>query len=381
MASFNVLSFNIDTNITRTEDGFATKSHANWRIAKRIPEIIKVVRTINPDIIHFQEGRIVKDVNSVEPLVHEFEDDYHIVTKPYNPTEKAFIYISCFRKTRFDLGVQKPFSFYLTDIPLVCQTDEQMKEYSKATVEEMPELKKKWIQKNGFEEFEKSFLCVVLQERDTQNKLMSINAHLGISEKHRLFASQKINEIFEMTRIFVGPNVIMTGDFNTFPDWKGPEQLEKIIPKDLSKKIRYIKDWENNNTHPVPMKQQTTFHFFPYDYGVSEKLEHVKTEMSDIYQSVKAEDTNKTKEKINNLFKSCCNDQSDYPLGGQLDHIFYAGVKPTLDYATLVPAWTTGTRRVPFESDALKEVILEELEKDHPALASDHQPLFGIFTF
>lgn len=390
MPQLSILSFNIDTNISRTEDGFATASHPNWTVSKRMPHIIRVVRSTSPDIIQFQEGRMVDlsngRIDSVTPLVNEFKEDYHVLTASYNPTNKSFVYVSCFSKKKFNL--LNSGSYYLTETPLECKTHEQMKEYEGKTDDELVVLKKKWTQINGFEEFEKSVLWAELECVETKSRIISVNAHLGIGDKHRLYASEKLNKLFaflsERTQ-----NIVMTGDFNTFPDWKGPEQLEIIKSPDLSKKIRYIPDYrsllnyDSNSIQELAkeMVHQSTFHFYPYDYGVNEKLDFVKTEMAGIYESVKANNVEETRNKINFLFKKCCDDGSTYPLGGQLDHIFYNKLNPVYDHAFLVPSWCGDIKSVPFESDALKQVICENLDLNAPVLASDHQPLLGLFEY
>ncbi|AYV75256.1 MAG: hypothetical protein Terrestrivirus1_130 [Terrestrivirus sp.] len=380
----SVLSFNIDTNISRTEDGFATASHPNWRVSKRMPNIIRVVRSINPDIVQFQEGRTVilsnGQIDSVTPLVNEFKEDYHVITASYNPTSRSFVYISCFSKKKFKLLSHS--SYYLTETPLECKTPEQMKEYEGKSDEELISLKKKWTQLNGFEEFEKSVLWAELECLETGSHIISVNAHLGIGDKHRLYASEKINKLVS----YLGertPNIVMTGDFNTFPDWKGPEQLEIIKSSDLSSKIRYIPDYRNcvNYDDAKEMVHQSTFHFYPYDYGVNEKLDFVRTEMAQIQACVRENNIEETKNKINSVFKKCCNDDSSYPLGGQLDHIFYNNLKPVYDYAFLVPSWNNDIKSVPFESSPLKQIICDNLDQNSPVFASDHQPLLGLFEY
>jgi len=385
MSKFSILSYNIDTNISRTEDGFATKSHHQWTVAKRIPHIIKVIRSINPDIIQFQEGRIVGNIDSVTPLIKEFETDYHIITKSYNPTSKSFIFISCFAKSKFNIITHD--SYYITETPFETKTPIQTQEYEKIkTIDELIALKKKWTNINGYEEHEKSFLWVEVECVKTKKSIVAINAHLGVGDAHRLYASDKINDIFTyLTEI--SNCVVMTGDFNTFPDWKGPEQLEKINIPDLSKKLLHIPDYrkELNYDLALSMKHNSTFHFYPYDYGVHEQRNFIKNNMAEIKDCVKHDDIKGARNKINSLFEKCCNDdyfsESVYPLGGHLDHIFFSnGLKPIYDNAFVIPAWCGDIASVPFDSDNLKTHIIKHLGIG-PILASDHQPLLGLFEY
>ena len=104
---FKLLSFNIDTNILRTEEGYARDSYPEWRVGRRMPKlqsaIVRIVDKYKPDVIHIQEARdfVTKfgdHVNSVDPLVDTLRAlDYHVSTIRYNPSDRAFSYITAIR--------------------------------------------------------------------------------------------------------------------------------------------------------------------------------------------------------------------------------------------------------------------------------------------
>lgn len=98
--TLKVLSFNIDTNIGITEEGYARDSNPEWRVNARMPKILqslgKIIQEDSPDVIQLQEGRkfITKfgdQVDSITPLVQFLsEQGYQVSTKPLAPSERAF---------------------------------------------------------------------------------------------------------------------------------------------------------------------------------------------------------------------------------------------------------------------------------------------------
>ena len=121
----DVLTFNIDTNIGRTEEGYARDSFPEWRVNNRIPLILKwlekIIKERRPDVIHLQEGRnfITKFgdvVDSVWPIFDFLrENKYEVTTKSYNPSDKSFVYITAVSSDNYQIVDKK--AVYLTKTP------------------------------------------------------------------------------------------------------------------------------------------------------------------------------------------------------------------------------------------------------------------------
>ena len=238
----SILSYNIDTNLGRLEDGLFKTIFPNHRIMNRINEIINFVKIKNPDIIHFQEGRQVSELNldSISPLVNAFSDSYEVIVNKYNPSSKSFSYISCFKKSKYkiiDHGL-----FYLTDTPEKSNAYIQEQEYKVCLKEKMKELSNKWRKINGFEEFERSVAWHIIEDILEKKLLVTVNCHFGVSKEHRFYAPLILNKLIEdLPKKSGTQNIIATGDFNTFQDDGGLEQAKLVNLNDLPVE-KYQKD-------------------------------------------------------------------------------------------------------------------------------------------
>jgi len=107
LMEMNVLTFNIDTNIGRTEEGYARDSFPEWRVNNRIPLILKwlekIIKERRPEVIHLQEGRnfITKFGDHVDSvtLIKDFltRNYYTVSSRRYNPSDKALAILPQFR--------------------------------------------------------------------------------------------------------------------------------------------------------------------------------------------------------------------------------------------------------------------------------------------
>ena len=221
---FVVCSYNIDTNMVRTEEGFARDAHPEWRIKERMPHIIKTLKTVikrdNPDLIHIQEGRrcttkFGDEIDSVTPLMNFLKiEGYQAWEQPYNLTGGAvFSFITAIKGNYTKLGNE---FIYITETPSPADHSDHAARLSE-------------IKKHNFgDEYER---CVYITKfKDEKDALYySCNVHLALGLEHRKKASEIINEWAEkVKKENPKAHIIITGDFNTFSDWGGQEQLAII---------------------------------------------------------------------------------------------------------------------------------------------------------
>lgn len=286
-----------------------------------------------------------------------------------------------FRKSLFD--VIKNEIYYLTDTPHNSRTLEQMSEYEQASKDFMKDIVLKWKKINHGEEFERCVAYFILNNKNTNTKFVSINAHIGISHEGRFFASQKINDLITYIKTNESiDKIIMSGDFNSFPDDKGKEQIQQIQLKDLNLN-KYLPDYRTNSNFSSAMpfsNAPNTFHAYVYDFGCCTSIK-IKTAIDELF-NMKNTNQNPDPDKICNktleIF-SLCHDEKlfggTYPLGGQLDHILYNNIDAD---GIIVPLWKENVEACEFTSDAIfKSVIQEYIKTKGPLLMSDHQ---GILT-
>jgi exonuclease III len=373
--SIKFLSYNIDTNLGRLEDGKFKTIFPQHRIGNRIKYIIDFVKTMDPDIIHFQEGRMVEQiVDSITPLVDQFEGLYHIVVQKYNPSKRAFSYISCFKKSRFNLLDQQP--YYLTQSPDESKSIEQEKSYADCPKEELKELVAKWKLHNGFEEFERSVVWHLVEDIVTKNKLVTINCHFGLTREHRFFAPSMLNSLIKGLKLKT-EHLIVSGDFNTFIDDGGLEQSKLIDLTDVPLE-KYLKDFRQTDAKTdrfEKLEYSSSFHFFPYDCGYGGKFAHMKKDQDDL-SKMQPDDQKQYKNKTLEIFKKCCETVDQYPVGCQLDHI-YVTDNIVVRNMTMIPVWVGDVDAVKWQNKELTNLILDN---DGPVLASDHQPLYCEIT-
>lgn len=367
----SISSFNVDTNLFRLEDGPFIKSHEAWRIHNRLKDIFSVVSHYKPDIVLFQECRNCLNshgelIDSVTPIVKYLEENNYIalITK-YNPSEKAFIYITGIKK---EFKIIDKFSYYLTKTPFDTKTPEQLEEYRMASKDEFPEVKKKWININCGEEFEKSVAVCLLEDLGGK-KFVVVNTHLGMNKEHRLYACAKLNLFAERYRSIP---IIIAGDFNSFPDDGGFEQIMQFTHfKDATNDMPVVADYRKSDA--VTTSKNSTFISFPYDFAYHSFDSSVKDEMKKILDLDRQKDYEKISEIQKGIFNKLTFD--NYPLGGHLDHVMFKGIEPVS--CRLVLAWCHNVSSCNFDSKALHELINRT---PGPIFASDHQFVFAVFT-
>jgi endonuclease/exonuclease/phosphatase family metal-dependent hydrolase len=354
------VSWNIDTNIGRMEEGLARETHPMWRIHNRMKSIQEEILKLSPDILQIQEARAFTNkfgevVDSVTPLVDFLrEHGYEVQVGDYNPTDKAFKYITAYKIDRFESTGSKLKYFTKTPDAATDHTDHQNK---------LTEIK----EHNYGDEWERCTFIVSLKDKVTGDFISAFNVHLNISEMHRLKASELLIEfVREELNNYPNNKIVIAGDFNSFPDRKGEEQIKFLLNNEIAKD-KYLTELSDKLylEDGVPVKDNTTFIAFPYDFvPKAGDIRPLTTNLPNL-------EPLERKVAMEKIFVENCK-----ALGGQLDHILTSGFKTQENVilkltSQYIPAPSSYTE------ESVMSYIIEHLN-DGPAFASDHQPLEAI---
>ncbi len=356
--SLTILSFNIDTNIGRTEEGYAREAFPELRVNARMPKLIATLANIideeYPDVIQLQEGRsfITKygdKVDSITPLINFLkEQGYQVKDAQYNPSDRAFSYIEAIKPT---FTVDHEYSLYFTKTP------HKPTDHSNHAAD-LTNIKAH----NYGEEWERSAYITQFHNKAGQ-VFYAFNVHLGIVPEHRLKACEQLKE-WSAEIITKNPKakIIITGDFNTFPQWLGPDQLKIMNTNSILQEV--TQELFLPNMQPTDV----TFISFPPDFAANEQ--RLRSEVL----KLPALNPVTRREKIIELFKTECQ-----ALGGHLDRVFQYGFKSAI--AMMIPTPQFEDFEIDeFSEGYVKEFILRHID-DGPAFASDHQPILTQLQF
>ncbi len=330
-------SWNIDTNLARTEDGYASDCYEQWRIGHRTNSILTYIEAQQLDIVQIQEarrcvlnnGRIVDSITPIVDGLHAM--GFETVLQPYNPTGgKCFYYIVGYRNVKLVGSYPR----WVTKTPAVAldrvgMTDEEIKDHNFGAF------------------FERCFFVTEF-ENGAGVRFNCINVHMDIPWMPRYHASrilaEYLNDIAGDALRF-----ICSGDFNSFPDWNGSEQLALIEFDDALSEYK------------------STFIAYPYDFG----KDHGRLVKNGLFDKMDALDVEEKREFILDTFKNECS-----ALGGNLDHMFHNGWSSVEGKLVL-----TCEDNIEFEEEPIKAYILEMAALNKPAFASDHQLCVAVLKF
>lgn len=394
-----LLTFNIDTNIGRTEEGYARDSFSEWRVNNRIHLILKwlgkIIEEKSPDVIHLQEARkfVTKfgdEVDSLTPIVGFLTTrGYNVKTAQYNPSDKSFSYITAIKTNKYN--IVDTLSLYLTKTPekatdhslsldeikdnnfgeewersvfITKFTTKPKRQKRENLINDIPQNLLKFINndiklimlKDYINDIPETFTKIIKCESDCQT-YYSINVHLSMTEKHRLEACKLLKKwITSIIENDPKSKIMISGDFNSFPDRKGPEQIEIMRSCDdlyhSSDKL-YLIDSDQ--------KIDWSFIAFPYDFANNEQRLNKR-------QYLESLDPETRKKEIISLFEKECNATC-----GHLDHVFLYNFISSCNY--LIPT-TFNDELKEFTEESIKKYILDNSDK--PAFASDHQPILTL---
>ena len=356
-ADTTVLSWNIDTNVARSEgaNGLAIDTFPNWRANARAESIQDTLSKISldsrPDLLFFQEGRDFSNnrgdrVDSVTPLKDYLESlGYKTHVQTYNETgDLTFQYITAWNPKRY--GLLKMKVSYLTKTPnLATQFDEKV----------TPENKD-----NNFGElFERCVPIYKLQDKTGGKTVFAINSHLYLGYNARIESSKLLNKIAESLSRHSDAAVIMAGDFNTFPDWGGADMIKEITAGDVL----------TDATADLRLNGQpfnSSIALYPFDYGSKEgSLKSETNALNDQSRPVE--------ERRSGIWRLYA-EQSPV-LGGVLDHVFVRGLSPLSAEVRPVPLYTDIDAPADYTVESVRDYVLRGQTTGTPAFASDHMPL------
>lgn len=359
--SLSILSFNIDTNSGKTEEGYARDAFPELRINNRMPRIKKaltdIIQTYSPDVIQLQEGRdfITKfgdRVEGVEPLVLFLrEQGYNVSTQRYNSSEKAMTYITA-TKPKFVIDGHS--AKYMS------KTENQPTDRLLPLAE---------IKENNFgEEFER---CVFITKmHDGRNQYYVFNIHMNMTLNSRL-ESCKLLKKWTHELIDKDPKVkiIMAGDFNTFPQSGGSEQIEIMVTDSKLDEVTKVLSLPNGKRSP------TSFIAFLSDFSYHEQEPEIKAKISEFMKM----DPQTRRLAIIEIFTNNC-EAFGHALGGHLDRVFQYGFKSGRSILLPTPQFKDFDIDK-FSDKYVKEFMLRHANDNSPAFASDHQPVLTVLEF
>lgn len=326
-------SWNIDTNIFRLEGGYGKESFNNWSVKNRIPNILKYIDRQHLDIIQIQEARRCRLndgslVDSITPIEEGLTSmGFTVIIQPYNPTGgKCFYYIVGYKNVQYI----RHYPHWFTKTPTRALERKGMSDDD--------------IKQHNFGEFFER--CCMVTEFQGEKKFICINVHMGMSYKCRMESTKVLRDLLNsFTDLF-----ICSGDFNSFPDIGGSEQLNLL------------------NYEDILANCSTSFVSFPYDFGKdSARL----TANGVLPKIINTENETEKKERIINTFANECS-----ALGGCLDHMFHARWQSAQGRLVF-----TCDHNIKINEDVVKKYILAMVKLNKPAFASDHQMVVGKFTF
>lgn len=355
--NIKVISWNIDTNSARSEEGRDGKAfpwvRAHARALHIMEELKRVIEAENPDIIQLQEGRDFttatgEHVDSVTKTAKFLEHmGYKTLIKSYNPNggDKAFKYITAFNEERFTLVSEKSLFF------------------NKAlSVPTSRDISTDAIKDNNFGAlFERSAFILTLDDKRLGRRFHVFNVHLDLALSPRVNACRILMDYAkELVANDEDAKIIMTGDFNTIPGWGDAEQLAMMRDP---KVFHHISGTDNllklSNDEEVPWS------FIPFPYDLYGPKAPSKEEL-DALDTLTPKDR---RAKIADYFSSTFSPG----ISGILDHVFARGFKNASFFLKPTPLFED---LKDYQTKSVVSYILRHIN-DGAAFASDHQILMA----
>ena len=382
-----LLSLNIDTNLDLLEAGLFRPHFEQFRCEHRVPHIIAIIKALDVDIVNLQEGRKIHspdqhlNLDSISPFVESFSSEYHVYVDKYNPTSKSFSYISLIRK-RERFRIEEHGTYYLNDTPDQSRTLEQIEEYKVTPKEDMKNVVAKWRKINHGEEFERVIAYSIVIDTESGNRFAVINIHIGITYEGRFYETKKINDLIEKLRIEKHiDKIIASGDFNSFPQYDGKEQMA-LIDLNVLHIPGYLPDFRVStdfSTMVAFTDMIYTFYTYLYDFGII--TPETKPMIEKLHTMANITDSHEFCSKTIEIFTRCYHKKllgGSYPLSDQLDHILFVNLDVT---AVVVPIWKDGVEACEFTPESIHDAAIREYDRTKgPLLCSDHQALLAEFS-
>lgn len=403
-----LLGYNIDTNMARSEEGIGRDCYPALRANARAPLVKDTVRAIidsdRPNVVNIQECRrfVTKfgdEVDSISSLLSLFKEKrYSVVQRSYNEAggDKAFQFLTAY--DREALRLKGAYMRYFTKTPTEPTPRPDTSGLSAAEASAVMQ----GIKEHNFgSEWERGVLVTRFQHKYLVEPFFSINVHLDIPEAHRLKAAEMIREfLIEIIAEHPTAKIVIEGDFNTFPDRGGPEQLE-ILNGATFEGEKLLNEATQHLVLPSGEPAAFSFIAFTHDFiGIVGRDVH-GMDIGRIIEGMSWPDQQKMlvldglansdngsfnvvsflatlgvpqrKDMIRSIFSRCP------AVAGKLDRVFYRGLDE-MTRCELRPAATCDTSAITsFNNDDEVHHYIQSNDGVAP-FASDHQPVLTTFS-
>lgn len=367
------MTYNIDTNAFRLEGGVAGRGFRNWRQVHRITFVLdslqRAIEAYRPHVLTIQEARKFTDrhgelVDSLTPVLELLTvNGYSTSVCPYDRAEGSFSYITAWKKDYY-VSYETSIRYFNIDgrvpsNPNLSDDEKKARNFGIVKDRAMP--------------------FVHLLPRCDMVPIVVGNVHMDIPDKVRVAGAGRIREwITEFAE--AGNRVVVLGDFNSFPDWKGPEQMAALEGIDIGKISRYCLaiGGASHTDRVEELKEQgqelPTFIATPYDFmGQTQKLDK-EYGIPQVMDALSAEESRLA---FLSIFETHCN-----AIGGRLDQVISSGF--THSDLELVIAARPDKELSAYTEEAVKAYLLECArmpDGGQPGFASDHQILMAHLDF
>ena len=367
----NFISYNVNSD-RRVEllvdgqnvrKGIATDSHENWSFENRAERLAKQILAAHPDIVCLQE----MDIRSVEIMQKLLASNgYKAHVQAYNETDGAFRFITAFKKDRFKLihADRRYFNVHPDKATV------RPENYSKLASQE----KQKFFDENFGEEFERPVHLLALNDGKTGKSIFVANNHFGLRRNYRMKSAELLAQFldeFQNTNHADKDSVILvSGDFNAFPDDGGFEQMQIIEKAGYDCLSKGAKFFDGSREGIVA---SGTISMYPYDFGIL-KADVVKTHNDNAF---KISEARERRDFINEVAA-----QNIPALGGILDFIFGRNISSVRKSYVMIQSLLDGVEfdasKLESEGKYLKDFIIQINASNVPAFPSDHFMMFVI---
>ena len=391
-----IATLNIDTSLSPETkyDGIFT----DYNIDNRIPGIkvkLNSFKNQQVDIITIQEARIYSEnninIDAVNPLLESLKANGYITTCIHynNLNSNVFQFITALDASKFKIISSKRILLSQDgkDYPNI----ENLSSIEKQQQEDA--IKLHYLDQL----FPRSFFITEAEDIITNKIIFVVNTHLGVfPASHK---EKAITSIIKHLTTLYNDNpdsiIFLAGDFNSFPDQQGIEQIQilkdsgfielsqKIVDKDgsnilgNSSFIGYPYDFTSYKKDPLVVKTFAQLKQLQQSNSADNEKDHKKLAIArDAFIKTRSVLT-KRAELLWQQEHNELNSNALYPLGGQLDHIFILAKADTFEaekVATLQLMDMKG-QMLAGDKNTIVNHIDNSLKNNCAAFATDHQGL------
>jgi hypothetical protein len=391
-----IATLNIDTSLSpeiKYEGIFP-----DYNIDNRIPGIkakLNSFKNQQVDIITIQEARICNEnnikIDAVNPLLENLKNNgYSTACIHYNNlSSNVFQFITALDASKFKI---------ISSERILLSQDE--KDYP--NIESLSSIEKQQqeeaIKFHYLDQlFPRSFFVTEAEDIITNKKIFIVNVHLGVfpaSHKEKAI-SHVIKHLTTLYNDNPDSIIFLAGDFNSFPDQQGIEQIQMLEDSGFIELSQKIVDKDGNK-----ILGNSSFIGYPYDFTSYKKDPLVRQTFAQVKQLQQSNSVNnkkdnkklaiardkfiKTRSTLTKRAESLwqqehneLNSNALYPLGGQLDHIFILAKADTFEaekVATLQLMDMEG-KMLAGDKKTIVNHIDNSLKNNCAAFATDHQGL------